>query len=394
MTASSCRSCGHLVVEPFYEVRGVPTHSCLVLRDQDVARSWPTGDVTLAWCQRCGFIQNDAFDPDRVEYGADYEDSQAYSPHWVSWARELVSDLTARRGLQGGRALEIGCGKGDFLALLADVADMDGVGYDPAFRPGPLVPAVADRLTFHRREFTAEVGVHEADLVCCRHVLEHVDDPAGFLAMVRAAIGDALDTVVLFEVPGSERILEEFAFWDIYYEHCAYFTETSLSSALERAGFEVLALRSEYDGQYLLLEARPRPAVCPPSGVTDAAAVGRLAAQIATFAAGMPARLSGLREQLAEMAARGEPTVFWGAGSKAVGCLTTVGLTDEVVAVVDIDPAKQGGFLAGTGHPVVAPAELTRLRPGHVVVMNSSYTVEVATLVRSLGLHAEVEAMR
>ena len=42
--------------------------------------------------------------------------------------------------------------------------------------------------------------------------------------MVRRAIGDRLDTVVLFELPDVERVLREVAFWDVYYEHCSYFT--------------------------------------------------------------------------------------------------------------------------------------------------------------------------
>jgi SAM-dependent methyltransferase len=388
MSSLPCRSCGSADVKEFYTVRGVPMHSCLVMRDRDEAAAYPTGDVVLTWCRRCAFIQNDAFEPDKVDYGADYEDSQAHSPHWVSWASELVADLADRHGLRGARALEIGCGKGDFLALLASVADMDGVGYDPAFRPGPLVSSVEDRLTFHRRPFTADTAVDDADLVCCRHVLEHVADPAAFLAMVRSAIGDAHDTVVLFEVPGSERVLEDLAFWDIYYEHCSYFTEPSLRSLFERSGFEVLSLRSEYDGQYLLLEARPTPEpVVTPRRADEVARVGR---SVARFAQEMPTRIARRRAELRMQGTTGRSVVLWGAGSKAVGCLTTLGIDDAVAAVVDIDPAKQGGFLAGTGHPVIGPSALRELRPGMVVVMNPTYTSEIVGELESLGIDAEV----
>ncbi len=41
-----------------------------------------------------------------------------------------------------------------------------------------------------------------------------------------------------------------------------------------------------------------------------------------------------------------------GSGSKAVGYLTTLGVGDEVLAVIDINPHKAGQYLAGTGHRI------------------------------------------
>ena len=52
-------------------------------------------------------------------------------------------------------------------------------------------------------------------------------------------------------------------------------------------------------------------------------------------------------------------------------------MTDEVEAVVDINPHKHGKFLAGTGHEIVAPEALRRLRPDCVVIMNGIYTDEI-----------------
>jgi hypothetical protein len=80
---------------------------------------------------------------------------------------------------------------------------------------------------------------------------------AGFLGLVRESIGDRPEAVLLFELPDMGRILEERAFWDIYYEHCSYFTAGSLARAFGKAGFDVLDVYKVYDGQYLLIEARP-----------------------------------------------------------------------------------------------------------------------------------------
>ena len=77
------------------------------------------------------------------------------------------------------------------------------------------------------------------------------------MRLVRRPIGDRTDVVVFFELPDTERVLTEAAFWDIYYEHCSYFTRGSLARLFRRTGFEPHRLWKAYDDQYLLLEAGP-----------------------------------------------------------------------------------------------------------------------------------------
>ena len=45
--------------------------------------------------------------------------------------------------------------------------------------------------------------------------------------------------------------------------------------------------------------------------------------------------------------------------------------------VVDISPAKQGKFIAGTGQEIVSPASLLEYRPDYVLLMNGIYQREV-----------------
>ncbi|QBI20294.1 methyltransferase domain-containing protein [Egibacter rhizosphaerae] len=384
VAASGCPGCGAEALEPVWTVRGVPVHCSQLFDSPHAARTAARGDLSLAYCSTCGLMSNTSFDPGLVEYGDDYEDAQAHSPRWVAWARDLVADLVARYGLHGRRALEVGCGRGDFLALLAE-AGLTGIGFDPAHRPGPLVAPVADQLVFHRREYRAADGRQGAALVACRHTLEHVANAANFAAMLREGVGRRFDTLLLIEVPDATRILEEHAFWDVYYEHCAYYTPEVLTGLFTRAGFVVFDAYRSFDDQYVILEARPaahddRWGSRPKAPPAMAEAVDR-------FRDAVPSRVRDLREAVEAMEG---PVVLWGAGSKAVGYLTVLGLQTEVSAIVDINPVKQGRYLAGTGHPIVRPAELRALRPGTVVLMNEAYRGEITADLAALDLTTKV----
>jgi hypothetical protein len=62
---------------------------------------------------------------------------------------------------------------------------------------------------------------------------------------------------VCFELPDVRIVLEETRFWDIYYEHCSYFSAGSLARLFREAHFDVVDLWRAYDDQYLLLMAKP-----------------------------------------------------------------------------------------------------------------------------------------
>jgi hypothetical protein len=86
--------------------------------------------------------------------------------------------------------------------------------------------------------------------------------------------------------------------------------------------------------------------------------------------------------------------VVWGSGSKGLSFLTTVpGAAEAVEYAVDINPYRQGFYMAGTGQRIVAPGELPGLKPDVVVVMNCVYVAEISRALDSLGLAPEIVAL-
>jgi hypothetical protein len=389
-----CPACGAVAVRLFHTEPSVPAHSCLLLKSQTEAAEYPRGTLRLGFCEACGFITNTAFDVSLNEYSSRYEETQAFSERFMGFARDLAREWVDRYDLRGRRVLEIGCGKGEFLTMMCEEGVAEGIGIDPGTNPDRVESEAGGRITWITDLYSEKYGSIEADAIVCRHTLEHIHPVGDFMRTVRRAIGDRLDTIVLFELPDALRVLQEVAFWDVYYEHCAYFTAGSLARLFRATGFEVLDLRLAYDDQYLLIEARPTndtPAGGRRFGLEDDLEATRQA--VDHFSAEYEAQLDRWRGDLRRLTEAGERAVIWGAGSKGVAYLSALGLTDEIQYAVDINPYKHGMFMAGTGHEIVAPEFLKEHRPDLVIAMNPVYVEEIERDLEALDVPARLVAV-
>ena len=367
----NCSSSGGC--HPFYEVLGVPTNSCLLIDDRARALEFPTGDIVLAVCYGCGFIFNAAWDAQRTVYSDQYEETQGFSPTFNAFNRTIAEELVSSYDIRGKTVLEVGCGKGEFLNLICELGGNRGIGYDPSFVPARQ--RSKQDVRFVREFFTEETNEVAPDLLCCKMTLEHIGHTHRFLASVRS-VANRKDSLTFFQVPDVGRILSEGAFWDVYYEHCSYFSATSLKHLFTGTGFAVQRIWSGYDGQYLMIVTNPAEhgSVLTSGDEDGVDAIIRLSG---SFAAAVAHSRAAWRSRLRNWAAAGQRTVLWGSGSKAVSFLTTLGVHDEIEHVVDINPYRVGKFLPGTGQRIVAPSFLREYRPDNVVIMNPVYLREV-----------------
>jgi SAM-dependent methyltransferase len=388
---NACPCCGEGGARVIYCVPSIPVHSCVLLSTAADACAFPRRDLQLAFCERCGFLFNHIFDHTAIGYSSNFEESQHFSGTFTSFARGLAQEIAVKCALRGKNVLEIGCGKGEFLRELCEIGNASGVGIDPAYRADEG-RATADNLRVIVDYYDTKYQDIPADLVLCRHTLEHIAPVSGFIASVRDAIGARKDTWIVFETPDAHRILNDGAFWDIYYEHCSYFSLGTHARLFRRQGFDVTDVSLVYGAQYIVQYARPAPSATRARlpGENDLAEVEQLAA---TF----PSRVRDVqekwRQRLRRAAENGQRIVLWGGSSKAVAFLTTLGLREEIAAVVDVNPYKQGKFMPGTGHAVIAPSELNTLRPDLIVVMNPIYLTEVRAELSRLGFPADILAL-
>lgn len=228
---------------------------------------------------------------DQVGYASYTEDAPQFARTFRHKVRELLACAPIRD------LLEIGCGPGYFLAAAEEAGIANAVGID-------LNPAAIElaRAAGHR----AEVGTIEQlergrkyDAVAMFDVLEHIADPAAFLASVRAHTREG--GVLYLMTPNIRSLLARVSGrrWVSFKipEHVAYYSPRSIRLLLERAGWNVVSIRAT--GQYVTLDfllsrvERLLPAVRPARRMVRALRAGGLVLFVPNGSIDVIARLRG-----------------------------------------------------------------------------------------------------
>ena len=385
-----CKACNSQEIRILCTIEGVPVHSVKLERSRLAALDSARGDIRLGFCESCGFIFNTAYDPSFHNYYSDrYDSTQACSNTFNKFHRRLATSLIDRFDLRGKTIIEIGCGQGEFLSLLCESGSNKGIGFDPAYIEQEKSHGQFSDLTIIKDFYSEKYTHYSSDFVCCKMTLEHIQNPKEFISMIRRSIGNRRETVVFFQVPNAARILREIAFWDIYYEHCSYFTQESIGSLFQNCGFDILDVNTEFDDQYLMIAAVP-------GGFRKETDKGRkedfnsLMKEADFFVNNYQNKIDEWKSKLIDQKDNSSKPVIWGGGSKGVAFLTTLSIGDEVEYAVDINPRKHGTYLAGSGQMVVGPQFLIEYQPDIILVMNPIYTDEILVTLHEFGLQTEL----
>lgn len=380
MKKHRCPVCKSTRLKSFLQRSHVPVHQNLVMTSQEAARNVTRGKLDFIVCEACGFIFNQTFDLSRLRYGENYDNTQSCSAYFDAYLDGLVHDMVERLGVRNCTIAEVGCGKGHFLKKLVNYpgANNTGYGFDPSY-VGPLTD-LDGRVQFRTCYYDRSCADIAADVVVCRHVIEHVPAPLEILRSVRAALGPSPKARVFFETPCIEWILRHRVIWDFFYEHCSLFTAESLALAFRHAGFAVECVEHIFGGQYLWLEAHV-------ARVDEALPTAGEAVRLAIAYGTDEKKLrQAWLERLRDLSQNGK-VALWGAGAKGA---TFSNLIDPhcilIDCVVDLNPNKQGCFIPGTGHPIVSPAELPSRGVHNAVLMNPNYRAENLQLLADTGI--------
>lgn len=378
MMNSKCPVCSGLESRIFFEHGNMPVSIGVQYPSRRQATDCVRGRIDLMFCPVCGFIWNRSFDAGLLEYSQRYDNSLDHSPVFREYARGLARRLINTYGITQKRVLEIGCGKGHFLSLLCAEGGNSGIGFDPSYEGEQIRDAERGSIEYHKDFYGEKYVTSQGDLVCCRHVFEHIENPVEFLSTVHRTINGDRDVMVYFEVPNVRFILDQLSVWDVIYEHCNYFSRESLEFVFKKSGFEVIRVEESYGGQFISIDARisseDRNGRRELSGVARASA---LSESVDAFAQNVAAREKPWIERFALWSQDNTRAVIWGGGAKTVSFLNMLSMSGIISHVVDINPNKQGLYIPGSGQEIIAPDVLMDYQPDVVVLMNPIYKREV-----------------
>lgn len=155
------------------------------------------------------------------------------STHWWYRARrDILADFITREGHlpQQARILEIGCGTGHNLPMLASFGTVDAIEIDPAARDiasqrlgKPVGAAPLPSLT--------DVPKGQYDLIAVLDVVEHIEDDVAALRAMRERL--APGGRILITVPAHQWM---WSAHDVVNHHHRRYSKTTLAKAIAAAG--------------------------------------------------------------------------------------------------------------------------------------------------------------
>ena len=88
---------------------------------------------------------------------------------------------------------------------------------------------------------------------------------------------------------------------------------------------------------------------------------------------------------------KGGRVALWGAGAKGATLANLVDPEGELIdCVVDLNPSKQGGFIPGTGHPIVSYTALPVRDVRTAILMNPNYRAENLALLAQSNIEVNL----
>lgn len=230
-----CPVCNKSSLETIYHVSSLPVLQLIHSATNPDGNDFSTFD--LVGCSHCGHMHNRAFHPELEErmYGDVPLSNIPVHLSMINTLRDVINWVGVDF-YQNKRVLEIGAGSGHVSRILAEKAK-EVIVFEPcASLKQEMLPE--KNIQWHQTFFTGDIPGGNVDLVICRQVIEHMENPFAFLKSIQQVINKG--GLAYLEVPNAAYFTEHGSFGDFHLTHVQYFIESNFCALAAKAGFEVV----------------------------------------------------------------------------------------------------------------------------------------------------------
>lgn len=333
-------------------------------------------ELSLYQCDSCGLVQ---FNCPPVSYYRDVIRSGGFSTTMVELRRNQYSHFINNYHLRESNILEVGCGQGEFLAVLEEF-NVNAFGIE--HKEGLVKLARSKGLKvwedFAEDKNTSlkdpyQVGKYDAFLSF--NFLEHQPNPKGMLDCIYNQLTD--EGIGLVTVPSLEYILEHNGYYELIRDHLAYYSFETLENLFIHAGFEVLEKKmiNRDTLSFIVKKARTNYLTQDQIKVKN------------VEISGLNKSLVTIKDEISELIKKAVyqkyKIAIWGASHQGFTLAATTELKKNARYIIDSAPFKQGRFAPASHLPIVAPDYFFEDPVDIILIVAPGYTNEIAKIIEN-----------
>lgn len=351
-----------------FKLKKVPILQNKVYTNLNESKNCSFGELDIVYDKEKEYVYNHSFDANIMNYDNDY-DNNVPSKVFMDYYDEIAEYLVNNYDLKNGTVIDIGCGKGTFIKNLVSKYDyVKAIGIDPSYVGEKYIN---NRLSFVDEYFNEDhiSNIGNVSIILCRHVLEHIQNPATFLKTIFMPLEKLKNIPIFIEVPDLDWIIENGAFWDFCYEHVNYFTQQSLYNCIQSSNAYVKKLQKSFNGQYLWSES-----------VINTTTDKKISLSINSTNFSNLEFSNDINKsiELIKILSKNKKIVIWGMATK--GVMYSLHLLNNNISIdscVDINVNKQNRYSPLSGFKINHPDVLKKNTDYLIICMNSNYSKEI-----------------
>ena len=334
----------------------------------------------------CGLVQlRDTADLGEM-YGSTYGYFSSISPTMTAHLTGKVHDLVAyAKPRRGDIILDIGSNDGTLLNAYGSEAGFVRVGMDPSaekFRHNYQSDINVVYDFFSEKGTRSMIGGKSCKIITSIAMFYDLDDPLSFVRQIRALL--AVDGVWALELAYMPLFLKQLSYDQICHEHVTYYGLRQMDWMMRQEGLKILnvSFNDMNGGSFYLYVGRADGPYIPEQGRIDSLLASEAELDLLSPYQRLRNRMLAHRDDVKNffkiMRAAGKKVYGYGASTKGNVVINYCGLgPDDVVAIGDRNPEKDGRVTPGARIPIISHEKLRALKPEYLFVFIWHFRSEV-----------------